>query len=296
MEYLLNWERHALQSEKADPTVSHPMNWEFFYKLERRQTTSRFYNEAFRFSRERHQIFLDLVLPLSSDLGVMVNTFCLSLAVFDSILSKFTIPKKSLLKVGISCFLIAIKIREAKRVYKKAFRLIRYIENLDKKNLAKVERSILLNLNFDMNLVLPIDFLHFFVDRPEILESEGMGILEKQKRKLILVKTVGILNTSVLLHYHTNKFTSLVVAICILMIAREKAGFPVAWPAHLRKMTGYDKDLVWPCYSELQTLYHRFCFSVKAFELSGFKSVKTNRRMGQDNLKRRPKSLLKLSL
>lgn len=290
MEYLLNWKQHALQSKNDDPTVSHPMNWAFFYKLERRQTTSRFYNEAFCFSRERHQIFLDLVLPLSSDLGVRVDTFCLSLAVFDSILSKFTIPKKSLLKVGISCFLIAIKIRESKRVYKKAFRLIRHIENLDKTNLAKIERSIVLNLNFDMNLVLPIDFLHFFVDRPEILEAEGMSLLEKQKRKLILLKTIGILSTSVLLHYHTNKFTSLVVAICILMIAREKAGFSVAWPAYLQKMTGYDKDLVGPCYSELKTLYHRFCFSVKAFELSGFKSVKPNQRKGHDNLKRRQRA------
>lgn len=252
-------------------STSNETKWKHFSKLELSQTRSRFYDRQFLFSKERSFIFHHQLAELSLYLAIPPECFGLALSLFDSVMSSSTIETKNFLDFAIACLFLALKVRRSKIEFRSIKRVLKQNFQINLKHIASAERHILINFDFEINHVLPLDFLNILLDGPECFKIYGEkmtlspGYISKLKYNFKIILRQCLCLT--FFDYHMNQYTSLALALVSIMIAREKALGAEKWTDELALKTGYDFKFLEPCYLKMSILFEKY-YGMKPFESS----------------------------
>ena len=228
---------------------------ELFKTMTQKQLTNRWYNSCFSKRDERIKILFSKIQKICQTLELPINTFCLALQIFDAILSKFPLEDEVMLPVSIVCLVISIKIEENQNSQITYDSVNSYIYNYGLDFYLEIEQVVLEQLDFSLHLITPNHFLNFLLNK--FLENKNLffGIpnlnfdLEQN-----FIKIIFNLHLIVLVEFEFYQFTSLAVAIGIIIFGRVLAGLTL-WPEELETFTGVNAEDVQPV---LKLLYDRY--------------------------------------
>lgn len=228
---------------------------EEFKKMLKKQTLNRWYNKNMKSLKERIKIIFGLMQKICKILELQISTFCLSVNIFDAIVSKFPVEKSQMVPLGIISVVLASKINETHDKVISLSDISRYIIPLDVKFLAKMERKAFSVLGFQLNMVLPESFIcfllhHFLPDKAQFFGGDAEdGVTSR------FLNVVNYLNLLTIVDYTFYKYTSVAVAVSVLIYARRLVGLDDVWPSFLEEFTGISIGHVTEC---IALIDHRY--------------------------------------
>ena len=205
-------------------------------KNKHRNFNSKYVNKEFRF-QEIKTTFHDL----SKSYNLSYSTFYLAISILDSVSSRYAFDKKNFRKIALTSLCLASKVRES-FMLSLNFASIKSRFQGSFKEFNKLEKTVLICLDFDLNFVTGFDLVSEFLKHKESVE----GIDDNNQE--IFGDLIFKLLYSLMLHYDTNKFNTLPIALSVLMIARKIMGCRVLLPEFFKKITGYSGKKVRVCY------------------------------------------------
>lgn len=219
-----------------------------FERLMQRQTLNRWYNRGLASKKLRVQIAFGLMQKVCSILEFGTTTFALSVHIFDALISKFPVETKQMTPLGLVSVVLASKMNEPHYKLISLKDVSEFLLPLEVTELAAMERKIFSALGFQLNLVTPQEILNFLLhlfllpgNREFFL---GPGCTEKQAVSFLTkVQTISLLT---LVDYTFYKYTSVAVAVSILVHARKLSGL-APWPVELEKFTSIKEEHIFEC-------------------------------------------------
>jgi hypothetical protein len=238
-----------------------------FKKMLKKQTLNRWYNRNMKNLKERIKIIFGLMQKICKILELQVSTFCLSVNIFDAIISKYPVESSQMVPLGIIAVVLASKMNETNDKVITLADISRYIIPLDVTFLAKMERKAFSVLGFQLNMVLPENLICFLLHQFLSKEQEFFGAQADESKELTsrFLNIVNYLNLLTLVDYTFYKYTSVAVAVSILMYARKLCGLEEMWPEFLEKFTGISKEHVTECVGLINHRYKEQ-FVMKIFQ------------------------------
>lgn len=238
-----------------------------FKKMLKKQTLNRWYNRNMKNLKERIKIIFGLMQKICKILELQVSTFCLSVNVFDAIISKYPVETSQMVPLGIIAVVLASKMNETNDKVITLADISKYIIPLDVGFLAKMERKAFSVLGFQLNMVLPENLICFLLhkflsEKHDFFGIKGGDVKDMTSRFLNIVNYLNLLT---LVDYTFYKYTSVAVAVSILMYARKLCGLEEVWPEFLQKFTGISKEHVTECVSLINHRYKEQ-FVMKIFQ------------------------------
>lgn len=202
----------------------------------------RHFNPDYQNLRLRQKIFLKKISHTCSVLNFKKDTKHLAMAITDNITSKYLLSKEDFKNVALVALSFAAKIKESQRkvLLLNSFKSFKSISGR-----MAIEQEILTELAFNLNIITPFDLVSNFLTHPETFS----GIRRRAKREFI--KTIFKITSHTALNYQMNKYTSLVVALCVLMVARKVCGCSRLLPKFLESFSGFSKETLSECFSEI---------------------------------------------
>ena len=240
---------------------------EEFKKMLKKQTLNRWYNRNMKSLKERIKIIFGLMQKICKILELQISTFCLSVNIFDAIVSKFPVEKSQMVPLGIISVVLASKMNETHDKVISLSDISRYIIPLDIKFLAKMERKAFSVLGFQLNMILPESFICFLLhqflsDKTQFFEGQ---IGDKSELTSRFLNIVNYLNLLTIVDYTFYKYTSVAVAVSILIYARKLMGIDDVWPQFLENFTGISISHVTECIALIDHRYKEK-FLLRIFE------------------------------
>lgn len=230
---------------------------EEFKKMLKKQTLNRWYNKNMKGLKERIKIIFGLMQKICKILELQISTFCLSVNIFDAIVSKFPVEKSQMVSLGIISVVLASKMNETHDKVISLSDISRYIIPLDVKFLAKMERKAFSVLGFQLNMILPESFICFLLHHFLPNKAQFFGACAEELDELTsrFLNIVNYLNLLTIVDYTFYKYTSVAVAVSILIYARRLLGLENVWPEFLEKFTGISIGHVTEC---IALIDHRY--------------------------------------
>ena len=222
-----------------------------------KQTNGRIYNKKYRLHLQRKQIIKDSIYKLCAILDYNLSTFYTSISLFDSFASRYQCDNKFLKCIFLICLMIVSKINQKKHKILTPPLVQEFLEQYDLKVLMNIEQKVLLNLDFDLNILTPHDFLSGFFQLEESFSSNG------KRQEEIVIKNLKIAMKKLLyisvLNYESYKYTSLGIACTIIFIARDIEGIEDPWSEQLVEISGIQFEDLESCkdffYNEISRLH-----------------------------------------
>jgi hypothetical protein len=238
-----------------------------FKKMLKKQTLNRWYNRNMKNLKERIKIIFGLMQKICKILELQISTFCLSVNIFDAIISKYPVEKTQMVPLGIISVVLASKMNETHDKVISLSDISRYIIPLDVAFLSKMERKAFTVLGFQLNMILPENFLCFLLHQFLSEEHDFFGGKNENKKELTsrFLNIVNYLNLLTIVDYTFYKYTSVAVAVSILMYSRKLCGMEVLWPKFLEKFTGISVNHVTECIALIEHRYKEK-FVMKIFQ------------------------------
>jgi hypothetical protein len=238
-----------------------------FKKMLKKQTLNRWYNRNMKNLKERIKIIFGLMQKICKILELQISTFCLSVNIFDAIISKYPVEKSQMVPLGIISVVLASKMNETHDKVISLSDISRYIIPLDVSFLAKMERKAFTVLGFQLNMVLPENFICFLLHHFLSEEYDFFGGKNENKKELTsrFLNIVNYLNLLTIVDYTFYKYTSVAVAVSILMYARKLCGMEDLWPDFLQNFTGISVNHVTECIALIEHRYKEK-FVMKIFQ------------------------------
>lgn len=240
---------------------------EEFQKMLKKQTINRWYNGQMKNLKERIKIIFGLMQKICKILELQISTFCLSVNIFDAIISKYPVETSQMVPLGIIAVVLASKMNETHDKVISLSDISNYIIPLDVTFLAKMEKKTFSVLGFQLNMVLPESFICFLLHKFLSSEYDFFGGKKENENEMTsrFLNIVNYLNLLTLVDYTFYKYTSIAVAVSILMYARKLSGLEIIWPEFLEKFTGISVDHVSECISLIEHRYQEK-FVMKNFQ------------------------------
>ena len=212
-----------------------------------KKNTNRNYNSNYQNKLIRMKIISQNLKSICQYLDFSNETFYKTIGLLDSVSSKYLFNDDMFKKVSLVCLGLASKAHESqdKALYTNSLRII--LKN-PKKDYAKLERTILTALDFDVNIVLPYDCIFRFFALENIYEGINCN-LRKNYRNFVFKLT-----HAVSLDYEMNKFNSLAVSLCIIMVSRKIFDCDYLLPSEIQRITQYTRKMLQKCYKEILNL------------------------------------------
>ena len=172
-----------------------------------------------------------------------------------------------MIPLGIIAVVLASKMNETNDKVITLADISRYIIPLDVTFLAKMERKAFSVLGFQLNMVLPENLICFLLHQFLSEEYDFFGGKKENKTEMTtrFLNIVNYLNLLTLVDYTFYKYTSVAVAVSIMMYARKLCGLKETWPDFLEKFTGISKDHVTECVGLINHRYKEQ-FVMKIFQ------------------------------
>lgn len=238
-----------------------------FKKMLKKQTLNRWYNRNMKNLKERIKIIFGLMQKICKILELQVSTFCLSVNIFDAIISKYPVEASQMIPLGIIAVVLGSKMNETNDKVITLADISRYIIPLDVGFLAKMERKAFSVLGFQLNMVLPENLICFLLHQFLNEGHDFFGGKREDKTELTsrFLNIVNYLNLLTLVDYTFYKYTSVAVAVSIIMFARKLCGFEETWPSFLEEFTGISSSHVTECVALISHRYKEQ-FVMKIFQ------------------------------
>lgn len=240
---------------------------EEFRRMVQRQTLNRWYNRNMKSLKQRIKIIFGLMQKVCKILELQISTFCLSVNIFDAIVSKFPVEKPQMVPLGLIAVVLASKMNETHDKVISLSDIARYIIPFDVKFLAKMERKAFSVLGFQLNMVLPQSFISFLLHQFLSDKTHFFSAPPEETPALTssFLKVVNYLNLLTVVDYTFYKYTSVAVAVSVIVYARRLLGLEDVWPGFLEEFTGISLAHVEECISLIDHRYQEK-FLPKVFE------------------------------
>ena len=218
-----------------------------FMSMISRQTVNRWYNKSALHREERIRILFGVLQKTAEMLELKIPTFCLTVHIFDSMISKFPISKEQMMPVGLVALQLASKINETQGKIITYKDLDQYVMSYGVEAYCKIEKTIVEQLNYQINLVSPNDILSFLMHKFIRPEHDFFGELrDKAGIKKEFMKFVFHLQLITFVDYEFYKFTSLAVAVSVIIFSRILLNLE-PWPAFIAAFVGISQHNVKDC-------------------------------------------------
>jgi len=204
----------------------------------------RIYNSRYINKTFRKQCIKKTLRKISDTLALSNSTFYLAISIIDSLTSKYAFDNEKFQSVSLVCLCLASKLRESLNFSIHPRSVYKWIKG-GKNEFQKLEKTVLISFEFDINFITPYDLMFEFMKQKETFS--GINNLNQE----IFFKIVSKLMYSIALNYESNKFNSLPIALSILMIARNYMGCRVLLPELFTRMTNYSEEKLRLCYNFL---------------------------------------------
>ena len=205
------------------------------------------YNPDYKNHSERYYTINAIFKIICQKSNFSSKTLFFAIGILDSVSSLYLFDKKNYFWLGLVSLSLASKIQE-NRLFSNIKYLLKFYPKMKYNNIIKLEKNVLKALDFNLNLVTSFDFLSEIFTQNEIFDEI------KTKEKELYYKCALKLNYYCNLEYKINRFTSLVVALCIVMSARNIFDCEILLPEFLQKITSYSEEDLEPCYVQIQEL------------------------------------------
>ena len=207
----------------------------------KRQSHGRWYNKNIINRNYRIKVLFGIIQKTNQMLELKISTFCNTIHIFDSMISKFPIKKEQMLPLGMVAMQLASKINEKQEKIISYGDLNEFILPFGVEGFKKIERIVLNTLEFRLNVISPHSFLmlllnEFFKDKDFFTLKNNLKINRKSFLKMIFH---FLLIT--LVDYDFYQFTSFSLAISIIILTRHIMRLN-PWTKKMQNFTGCSKD------------------------------------------------------
>lgn len=133
---------------------------------------------------------------------------------------------------------------------KEAYNLCQGIYSVDM--FKKAEGVILENLNWDLKVVSPYQFIHFFLSKGCVFSTDETIFPEIDEEILAYLKKYSecFVNLS-MDNYEFNQFPSHIVACAAIASTRKLVGISPLWNFELEELSGTSWDMIENCFNNL---------------------------------------------
>ena len=204
----------------------------------------RHFNPAFECAELRQKLIFTCIRPMCDLLELSQNTYYLTVSVMDHISSLFRFDSADLKKLAFVSLCLASKLFEHSSK-KMSFGMLKQYLPADGFDYASFESSVLSALNFDLNFRGPYDFVVLFM--------QDAGLYWQIENNLLLefVSWLSELTFYCSVEYRFNKYSSLGMAVSMVMVTRKVFGCSTVLPKFLGKLTGYSCEYLRDIYSKI---------------------------------------------
>ena len=186
-----------------------------------------------RFPETRRRLFFEVIIRICIKARVHHSTFTLAVKLFDSLIVRRVVEDENISDVGIICLIIASKVREPFRRSLSLKDLSELFEVDDLAPLVYLEKRVLQQFHFAVDLVLPFD-LFLLLDQLSSVEWLKSIKVDGSSNSNSPVSKLFYLTTK---HHQFNQFSPLVIAASILVVSRLVRRCKSPWPDRLAKIT-----------------------------------------------------------
>ena len=223
-----------------------------YKQIIRRQNINLWYNPKVCNKQTRIKIILDYLLEFAKTLQLKPNTFILGVHIMDVILSKFKIKEHLMVPISLVSLQIASKFSELKSKIINYKDMNKYILNYRTVDYAQVEKLIMKNLNYQVNILSPNKILKFLLN--EFINGyytffEGVQYNANTIDNFLSI--VSNLHFLTLLEYDFYQYSSATVAICIIILSRYICHLD-PWTEKMKKFTNFSLKQMGNCLNLLR--------------------------------------------
>ena len=208
-----------------------------FDTLMQNQARYRLYNKDFKAVKDRKEVIESFLLKSCRNLDLKESTFCLSICLFDQIISRFKINPKMMIPTCIVILGISIKFNETRQIPYDVLFFVNDLTGIKKKIYLVIEQRILKMTNFKLKMISPLDFLNMFLLIKPVYyfpqKSDSKSLFGKENFKILAYK----MNRIISLDYNSNKYTSVCIATIAIMCARYFLNAKVVLPNEITVLT-----------------------------------------------------------
>ena len=189
-------------------------------------------------SQTSDKTFINKIRKVCSILKLKDSTFYLSLALFEVFNSGNKIAKQNMMVVALVCLEIAAKLRENREQSLTLECVQLMCKAYSLKFLRKVEKQILIFLNFKINLATIFDFLECFLIVKETYEPLPQSYIKFDERITKMKEIAKDVLHLVVQSCNLSQFTALEIAVSIIQISRHILGCSKISPKNLKLISG----------------------------------------------------------
>lgn len=237
-----------------------------FKNLLKKQTNNRWYNKNLKSKSERLEVIFGYMQKICLVLQLQNSTFCLSVKIFDAVISKFPIELEQMKILGVISIMIGSKMNERHDKVLSLSDIKNYLLPVEIPILASIEQKVFQELNFNLNLITPDTLLQFLL---HLFLSNQFNFFEIQTENTEdyseFLQIVKYLQMITIVDYTFYKFTSIAVATSILIVGRCMLKLDEVWPKQMEYFTGIKIEHVKECI-DLLTLRFQNKFLMKVFK------------------------------
>lgn len=217
-----------------------------YQHLVAKQNKNRFYNHAFDQHIVRKNFIIKILRPLIKKAEYDMMTLYMTIAIMDAFLSKRNLPVEWLPSIGVVSLSLASKLNEFFYIGIQKHFFQEMEKSLALEHFPDIEKALLFDLEFDLNVVTPHHFLRLFLDLGIVFNDiDWLSASGKTILKSLLFEIQFVVSTD----YEINKFNSLSVALSLIMIVRKIIGHKIILPETLKKVADLDESHVINCFS-----------------------------------------------
>jgi hypothetical protein len=166
------------------------------------------------------------------------STFFSTIALLDSVSSRFQIDPELFGLLSLACLSLMVKIRESSymRFDLQKICFIFGIFHYDVCKFNQLEKSILKIHQFDLNVVTSFDFVQFFMRTPDMFLKPNK--IESHNEFKMFYNLALKIHFLMLEDYSLNKYTPLALAIAGIMLSRKVLQISPLLPEQIQNETG----------------------------------------------------------
>lgn len=225
-----------------------------FDLMMRSQGCNRWYNSNICNRNERVRVLFGVVQKLCEMLDFSVRTFELAVHIFDSMTSKFPVEKSQMLPLALVSLQLASKMHEKQESLVTYSDFKTYIFEFEISRFVCLERTIVEQLGFKLNIQGQCEFLDFFVHaftQPGFGFFDGIPDQLREKAMQRFFEIAFQLHLTSLVDYEFYHYTSFAVGFSIVGVARELMGLPPFTP-QMTAFTKVEKLMLGDCWRLLK--------------------------------------------
>lgn len=238
---------------KPEPLPNNPPNT--LQKLIQRQTCNRWFNQQILHRGARIKVLFGILQQFCNTIELQTETFVLSVHLFDAVISNLPLKQCHMMQVALVANQLATKVNETQGSVLSYEDLRNNVFPIEVEEYLQTEKMMLRLLEFRVNLVSPYQILQFLL--VEFFKPEYDFFPEKNADKMLKIKFICLalkLHLISIVDYQFYRFTSLAVAVSIIILARRFFGLS-PWTRKMFDLTSMAPEDVDNCVMLLYELY-----------------------------------------